>query len=122
MHSVGSNTARITIPAGKSGYYAVGYAVDVYFPLNGYYAVTAIYKNGLVTVVQGTKQKVSQDTPAITQGMAASTVVYLAAGEYVQLGASTSDVSGGLSVGTSDGGGIFCFKLDPGVQGPQGII
>jgi cyanophycinase-like exopeptidase len=120
MHSLLTDTSRIVIPAGKSGYYALGYAVDVYFPLNGYYAVLAMYKNGLVTVVQGTKQKVSQDTPTITQGMSASTVVYLAAGEYVQLGASTSDVTGNLSVTTSDGGGVYCFKLDPGVQGPQG--
>jgi hypothetical protein len=119
MHSTSVNNSRITIPTGKDGYYTVGYVASVYFPADGKYVDLCIYKGGTSTKVPGTFTRLVGPSSSKSYPYAASAVVYLAAGDYIQLCAATDDASNTVTVGL-DLGGFYCLKADPGVQGLAG--
>ena len=80
FHSTSTNTARITVPAGKAGYYYVYANVEYGNSATGG-RETQIRKNGAVTDAVTTYQNFSGGDFS----MQTSLLVYLAVGDYVSL-------------------------------------
>lgn len=76
-HSTVTNTSRLTIPAGKAGYYEIKAIVSYLYNATGSRSA-AIYLNG---------SKIMEGGTPVTAGQApqCSTVKYLAVGDYVEL-------------------------------------
>jgi hypothetical protein len=77
-HSTSSNTSRITIPAGKGGYFQVGGHFEMNANTSGF-RILSIYKNGSV-------YKTVLTTPSgLEPSMMITCPILLAAGDYVEL-------------------------------------
>jgi hypothetical protein len=102
-HSVATNTGRLTVPAGKAGYY------DIYFNLTWVPNATGqrtvyIWLNGVATAIANINQ---QGIASIYITPVSSTTYYLAEGDYVQLGVYQAS-GGALSI---DGGTFGMNKV-----------
>jgi hypothetical protein len=92
FHSTSSNTSRITIPSGKSGYYRV--FINYHFAANASGVRMAYFvKNGAGTgAIQGS-QTVYAPTPSNVFIATSATTVNLTAGDYIEM--AVQQVSGG---------------------------
>lgn len=91
MHSTGSNTSRITVPASEGGFYLMGGGVQVASNATGHRQV-GIRLNGSTFLVAS---RVAAATSGATV-MAVSTGYQLAAGDYLEL-VVTQDSGGALN-------------------------
>jgi len=97
FHSNVTNNTRITIPAGKAGYYQIGGLIDFDNGAGGARTLR-IKKNGT------TEKQIITTPNTVYPGATLETILYLAVGDYVQLFATqTSGTTQDLYVDGSNG-------------------
>ena len=83
FHSTATNTSRITIPAGKAGYYLIQSNIMWYYNVN-YYRNISIYKNGTSVTGSGTIGDNAGNTyPTVQHSVSA--ILYLAVADYIEV-------------------------------------
>jgi hypothetical protein len=81
FHSTSTNTSRITIPSGYTGYYLV--QTQAVFVANGTGArFSKVYKNGTTDVSTG--RRVSNLSSTTETSLVGSDILYLTAGDYIE--------------------------------------
>jgi hypothetical protein len=104
-HSTSTNTDRITIPTGKSGYYLITAGIEIQSNATGFRNMY-LRKNGSTMNVQFNKDNNVTGNQAPAFGVA--TIAYLVAGDYIDVtvvqnsGASLSVYYNGGGVNTGD--------------------
>jgi hypothetical protein len=105
-HSTSTNTSRLTIPAGKAGYYLI--------TAQGTYAKNATGGRSIVFYKNGAWLRYSADIAGSSSfyvGNEMTVVYYLAVADYIEL--FTYQNSGGsLNFDKTDGGGQFHFSME----------
>jgi hypothetical protein len=96
LHSTSSNTGRITIPSGLGGYYHVG--ASVFYPGVSQNSGAAFFKNG--TQINGNNAWVAAS--ASSTNSVNSTLIALAAGDYIEVKAYNGQAGAFNTGGTGD--------------------
>ena len=95
-HSTSSNTSRITIPTGKTGYFLFE-TTSVFEPGNDYYLESWLYKNGSLFARVG-----GDNAGVFTNVLSNSKIVYAVATDYFELKVKQQNGGDRLLLGGAD--------------------
>lgn len=105
FHSTGSNTDRITIPTGETGYYLV-HAHTTWSPSATGERIMVIRKNG--SDVAGASSSVPVNSGTYGTRQIVSVILFLTAGDYLQVNVYQN--SGGTRTAGGTGGDVSTFS------------
>lgn len=101
-HSTSTNTGRLTIPTGKTGYYVLNAQATFFINTTGFRQLRFL-KNGSFLIATGdVSGSVANQYPYVTL----NTTLYLAAGDYIELQAYQNS-GGNLNVSRDQGSGGY---------------